>query len=51
MNLVTADFAKAGWQIKNLQPYFPALIAKAQTAAKPIATVRAYLRGTCHVPV
>ena len=51
VNLVAADFAKAGWQIKNLQPYFPALVAKGKAEAKPIATVRAYLRGTCHVAV
>jgi hypothetical protein len=51
LNLVRADFAKAGWQIKNMTPYFPALVAKANADAKQLAAVRAYLRGTCHLPV
>ena len=51
VNLVEADFAKAGWQVKNMQPYFPALVAKGKAVGKQIAVVRAYLRGTCHVPI
>lgn len=51
VNLVKSDFAKAGWQIKNMTPYFPALVAKGNAEAKQIAAVRAYLRGSCHLPI
>ena len=51
LNLVKTDFEKAGWQIKNMTPYFPAVVAKAKADATQLATVRAYLRGTCHLSI
>lgn len=51
VNLVKTDFQKAGWQVKNMTPYFPALIAKANAESKQITAVRTYLRGTCHLQI
>ena len=51
LNLVKTDFTKAGWDLANMAPYFPALAAKETADKKQITAVLAYLRGTCHVKV
>lgn len=51
VDLVAKDFAKAGWQISKLKPYFPGLVAKATAEQHSITVVKTYLNGTCHVPV
>jgi len=51
VNVVKSDFQKADWQIAKLTPYFPALVAKGNAAAKPIAAVKTYLDDTCHLPI
>jgi hypothetical protein len=51
VNLVKADFVKAGWQVAKMTPYFPALAANAQANARPITAVKSYLDDTCHLPI
>jgi hypothetical protein len=48
VDLVTTDLKKVNWQISQLTPYFPALLAKVQAVKPSFTRLNTYYRTKCH---
>jgi hypothetical protein len=51
VDLVTSDLKKANWQLANLAPFFPALLAKEKAVAPSFKRLNTYYRTKCHFKV